>query len=665
VAVNFQIPTFQRSVFSKEDTITNSSFQPSDQEKITKTKTNNNQRHKLIDLQNKKFLKRKMSKKLEVIEGIRGFVCLWIIACHTAEFLSFILYVVNYNHSSQLVTDSTILTLFNSIWLKLSVSIGFQVDIFFLISAFLFSLRLFSGSKAFSGSTKSDVLFLYVNRVSRLWPLLVISIFWIVWMQDYNSHNTWTLVYLLLFPLDGKIPITFTVCWSIGVDFFNSILLYFAFSFLSKNKIIEKQNNLKKDPARIAELTRNIHLIGMVLVSLTLIPRILLFVFSSEPFLSYESLFISKDVRSQLRFPQFSAETFSYYINELFPEFLSSLNSSSHKLLPLLVLPDFNTIYIKITFLEGFLFFQRTTPFAVGFYAAMYYHYTSTSKEQMDIVISKKEKKTKLKVVQRILLLLSILILVHPLYYALSPQFKETNIQNLTHLHRPAFTTTNESFFMRDLPVGKGNWSVYQLRCQENWTTEQETNCHLDYYNTTIPIEITEENVVIRNWEDINQNQRNNWTLFYSVMNRPLYSLAFGYLLYNLITYSRTNDDQNWFLLSHCHSFFTFPVFQFLGSLSYGIYLLHTRIVLQWMMKWLPLFSLLEKLSAYNCSEEWKLFTIFVIYFLLTVVVSAVVATINCQIEKPIQSVVQPWVKEKEKDWKTTITGKKSLTKVE
>jgi peptidoglycan/LPS O-acetylase OafA/YrhL len=615
-----------------------------------------------------KTLKGQMSKKLEVIEGIRGFVCLWIIACHTAEFLSFILYLVNYNHGSQLVTDSTILTLFNSIWLKLSVSIGYQVDIFFFISAFLFSLSLFSGSKAFSGSTKSDVLFLYINRVSRLWPLLVISIFWIVWMQDYNSQNIWILLYLLLFPLDGKIPITFTVCWSIGVDFFNSILLYFAFSFLSKNKIIEKLNNLKKDRARFTVLVRNIHLIGMILIGLTLIPRILLFVFSSEPFLSYESLFISKDLRSQLRFPQFSAETFSYYINELFPDFLSSLNTSSsassQKLLPLLVLPDFNMIYIKITFLEGFLFFQRTTPFAVGFYVAMYHHYTNTPQEQNDIATSEKEKKTKPKVIQRILLLLSLLILVHPLYYALSPQFKETNVQNLTHLHRPSFITVNVSFLASNWSVGKESWSVYQLRCQENWTTEQETNCHLHYYNTTIPIEITERNVVNHNWEDINQNQRNSWTLFYSVMNRPLYTLAFGFLLYSLITYSRKYDNQNWFLLSRCHSFFTFPAFQFLGSLSYGIYLLHTRIVLQWMLKWLPLFSLLERLSEYNCSEECKLYTIFMIYFLLTVGVSVIVATVNCQIEKPIQSVVQPWVKEKEKNWKTSAT-EKSLTKVE
>jgi peptidoglycan/LPS O-acetylase OafA/YrhL len=607
-----------------------------------------------------------MLKKLEVIEGIRGFVCLWIIACHTAEFFGFILYVVNYNHASELVTDSTILTLVNSIWLKLSVSIGYQVDIFFFISAFLFSLSFFSGSKAFSGSTKSDVIFLYVNRVSRLWPLLVISIFWIVWMQDCNSDNIWILAYLLLFPLDGKIPITFTVCWSIGVDFFNSILLYFAFSFLSKNKIIEKLNNLKKDPARFAELVRNIHLIGTILIGLTLIPRILLFVFSSEPFLSYESLFISKDLRSQLRFPQFSAETFSYYINELFPDFLSALNSSSsasQKLLSLLVLPDFNTIYIKITFLEGFLFFQRTTPFAVGFYVAMYHHYTNTPpKEQNDIATSEKEKKTKSIVVQRILILLSLMILVHPLYYALSPHFKETNVQNLTHLHRPSFTTMNESFLMSD--GGKENWSVYQLRCQENWTTEQETNCHLHYYNTIIPIEITNGTVVNHNWEDINQNQRNSWTLLYSVMNRPLYSLAFGFLLYSLITFTTKNDDQNWILLSWCHSFFTFPAFQFLGSLSYGIYLLHTRIVLQWMMKWLPLFTLLERLSEYNCSEEWKLFTIFMIYFLLTVAVSVVVATINCQIEQPIQSVVQPWVKEKEKNWKKSAT-EKSLTKVE
>jgi peptidoglycan/LPS O-acetylase OafA/YrhL len=119
-----------------------------------------------------------------------------------------------------------------------------------------------------------------------------------------------------------------------------------------------------------------------------------------------------------------------------------------------------------------------------------------------------------------------------------------------------------------------------------------------------------------------------------------LYSLAFRYLLYSLITYSRKNGDPNWFFLSCCHSFFTLPAFQFLGSLSYGIYLLHTRIVLQWMMKWLLLFTLLERLTTYNCYEEWKLFTIFVIYFLLTVAVSVVVAKINCWIEKPIQSVV-------------------------
>lgn len=174
------------------------------------------------------------SKPFPAIEGLRSIMNFWIVALHQHMIQKFFLAV--YGKQDQLEYLST------TSWSGIAVGNGYQVDVFFTLSAFLFTWSLLS-SKSNSPHNAVDPnavdpwyvalgLFL-VKRVFRLWPVLIAVLSIAYMVRDFGANNLSDMAIQLLIPnYYDDIPQAVVPAWSNRVDMECCVVLFFVISAL-------------------------------------------------------------------------------------------------------------------------------------------------------------------------------------------------------------------------------------------------------------------------------------------------------------------------------------------------------------------------------------------------------------------------------------------------
>jgi len=164
------------------------------------------------------------------IEGMRGILSMWVVACHVAILFGFI---------NSLYSDiARIDAIDKSIWYTCAVGVGYQVDVFFMISGFLLSNSLITISRDPVGLSlarlpRESIKFI-IKRLLRFWPTFFGACILAIVLQDYNAinFNQELLKSVFFLPIGLHVPVTFAVSWSNRVDVEAGIILIISIFLL-------------------------------------------------------------------------------------------------------------------------------------------------------------------------------------------------------------------------------------------------------------------------------------------------------------------------------------------------------------------------------------------------------------------------------------------------
>jgi peptidoglycan/LPS O-acetylase OafA/YrhL len=155
-------------------------------------------------------------KSFPAIEGMRALFNLWIVGLHQHMMQKCFLAV--YNRVDLLETLSA------SVWPGIVLGNGYQVDVFFMLSAFLFTWSMIQPSKpgagngSWTGNLRKILLFV-VKRVLRLWPVLIAVLALAAAVNDYGARDLVAIFKTLLIPTYfDEIPQAAVPGWSNRTD---------------------------------------------------------------------------------------------------------------------------------------------------------------------------------------------------------------------------------------------------------------------------------------------------------------------------------------------------------------------------------------------------------------------------------------------------------------
>jgi len=168
------------------------------------------------------------TREFAVIDGLRSILSFWVVSCHVISLTLYMVYAGSPQQPEKLEYMAT------SWWTFLALGLGYQVDVFFMISGFLTSWSFLHKKSHYSGSVARDLIALVVRRVLRLWPMVIIQMLVSYMSRDYNGDNFSLLLSCLTFPISAHLPIVFGVQWSTRVDIIGTLLLYAVFACMDK-----------------------------------------------------------------------------------------------------------------------------------------------------------------------------------------------------------------------------------------------------------------------------------------------------------------------------------------------------------------------------------------------------------------------------------------------
>lgn len=172
---------------------------------------------------------KQQSKSFPAIEGVRAIMNFWIVALHQHMMQKFFLAV--YGKQNQLEYLST------TSWSAIALGNGYQVDVFFALSAFLFTWNMLGSGGDRSNARKDPWyvtlgLFL-VKRVFRLWPILIAVLAIAYFARDFGSTSLSDVSVQLLIPnYYDDIPQAVVPAWSNRVDIECCVAIFFVIQFL-------------------------------------------------------------------------------------------------------------------------------------------------------------------------------------------------------------------------------------------------------------------------------------------------------------------------------------------------------------------------------------------------------------------------------------------------
>lgn len=348
------------------------------------------------------------NREFQAIDGLRTLLSLWVVACHTCGMIQFFTFYQSPENPQQ------IYEVYNGWWPSIALGLGFQVDIFFLISGFLTSLSLLKAfhkpSKSTNQSTQplnsyqlinkeyswiqkvvwlsKETLFFLFKRLLRLWPATLAAIIITILVGDYQSNNIPLLFSLFSYPLERNLPSAFTVQWSNRVDLectivlFIIIHLYFFFFQINPWTIL-------------------------MTIVFSLLPKYWRFM-TFQPRLSYVQLKTCGNIAEILNPPYMITERHEYFDQILYPNaFQAQRYASVGPLLTNLFTYDYKILH------------QRITPFFVGLFLACLL-YQQQNKVLSETTNDKSKQPSKLSsflnnLKHLIALIVSVLILCQPI----------------------------------------------------------------------------------------------------------------------------------------------------------------------------------------------------------------------------------------------------------
>ncbi|RYG97501.1 hypothetical protein EON65_52780, partial [archaeon] len=321
-------------------------------------------------------IQRNMTDKGEVarefgpIDGLRVILSFWVVACHVCSLLLYFVYVGAPQQPDKL------LSLSNSWWTFFSIGMGYQVDVFFMVSGFLTTWSLLTKKSHFSGNISRDIIVLLNRRLLRLWPAVLVLIVVTYFVGDLNSDNWPVLLSTLSFPINRNLPQAFGLNWSTRVDLQCTVILFAVFAALHKYNLINTYSA-----------------IGVSLLSF--IPKLWRF-FSARELVSYLSVRLSPNPSDILLPVYMTSERQNYYNDVLYPgQFEQAF------------VEDVGAYKLRIMKNEYLVYHQRITPFFIGFVLAVVMY--STRQQQAKAVGWMK------KLFHMLCLLFSMLVVLQPL----------------------------------------------------------------------------------------------------------------------------------------------------------------------------------------------------------------------------------------------------------
>ena len=327
-------------------------------------------------------------KSFPAIEGMRTMFNFWVVALHQVMIQKCFLALYN---RADLVEK-----LAESIWTGIALGNGFQVDIFFMLSAFLFTWGLINGQKSRSGIISNGntlVLFIF-KRILRLWPVLlaVLAIAYVA--NDYGARSPYAILKMMsISNYFDDIPQAAVPAWSNRVDIECCVVLFFVIKLLQLCGLLNTYT-------------------ALLMVPISLVPKALRFLSDPDTF-SYMRL--GADVMTTAIIIPHSAQ--KYYRDVMYNETIPWFESME-------AAPRMTPYFWQ----EYIVHHQRWSPAFVGFamavaLAAAYTEFNTT-------VDNKKEKKvTVLYVLWRLWglvnLVLCTLLAALPILMSLSPPTAE------------------------------------------------------------------------------------------------------------------------------------------------------------------------------------------------------------------------------------------------
>jgi peptidoglycan/LPS O-acetylase OafA/YrhL len=274
-------------------------------------------------------------REFAAIEGLRSLLSFWVVACHACTLSIFFVYAGTPQNSSLLSYMS------NSLWTSFAIGLGYQVDVFFMISGFLTSWSLLNQEKGrFTGSIIRDVVLLVFRRLLRLWPAVVVMIIVTYLLGDLYSDNFSVLLSTLTFPISRRLPIAFCVNWSTRVDLQCTVVLFGVFTVMHHFRLLTFSSSV-------------------FIACLSMVPKFWRFV-TSRSLVSYLSPRYSGNAGDIFLPVLMTAERQEYYTNTLYPGRFD-LN----------IFEDTSPLKQQLMRYEYTVWHQRITPFFIGLVLAI------------------------------------------------------------------------------------------------------------------------------------------------------------------------------------------------------------------------------------------------------------------------------------------------------
>lgn len=290
------------------------------------------------------------------IDGMRGLLSLWVVACHVAILFGFI----NALYPNEWRIDE----LEKSYWYTFAVGMGYQVDVFFMISGFLLSSSFIKLAKDPASVSffrlPREILKHTMKRLLRFWPTFIGSCLLAIILQDYNAMNFNQNIQKSVFflPIGPHLPITFGVSWSNRVDVECGVILIISIFCL----ILVNQLNVFG---------------GLFVTALSILPKLSRFL--DDPSVSYLRLGVTRETRISDRYvPVFMTPEKQKWLTNYFGPDWPAAHATKYALSPLKRL---------IMTTDYLIWHQRMTPFFVGLVLALWLHkYSNQRSLKIDAV---------------------------------------------------------------------------------------------------------------------------------------------------------------------------------------------------------------------------------------------------------------------------------------
>jgi peptidoglycan/LPS O-acetylase OafA/YrhL len=279
-------------------------------------------------------------RTLEAVDFIRSLMSIWVVGCHVTGLLSYLLFFTS-KPNQRLMNE-----FLSAWWPNFVIGLGYQVDVFFVISGFLLTWKFLSTHSKNPDALKNknivkEVFLQFWKRVFRLWPVTLGATILSLVFGDYGIDSPRKILELFTYPSTAHGPMATGIQWSNRMDTICSTILFIVCYLLEYWQLWSYWNCLS-------------------LVFLSFLPKIWRFA-TVLPRISYLKL---KNAGLDLMIPAYMVkERIHYYHNVLYPGKCLEIQD-----------PFDSPLKLYVMKWDYLVFHQRIPPFFIGLFLAYVLH---------------------------------------------------------------------------------------------------------------------------------------------------------------------------------------------------------------------------------------------------------------------------------------------------